>query len=65
VGGLSSIVWATLTIIFGFYETFKLNNSIIGQLYPTVPADVYDPSDDDMDVSDPAGREERAKNAMI
>eukprot|EP00354_Favella_ehrenbergii_P003451 CAMPEP_0170468586 /NCGR_PEP_ID=MMETSP0123-20130129/11709_1 /TAXON_ID=182087 /ORGANISM="Favella ehrenbergii, Strain Fehren 1" /LENGTH=59 /DNA_ID=CAMNT_0010735189 /DNA_START=939 /DNA_END=1118 /DNA_ORIENTATION=+ len=59
------MVWAILTIIFGFYETFKLNNSIIGQLYPTVPADVCNPSDDDIDVSDAAGREERAKNAMI
>mmetsp|Transcript_32847 Transcript_32847/g.38681 ORF Transcript_32847/g.38681 Transcript_32847/m.38681 type:complete len:126 (-) Transcript_32847:623-1000(-) len=38
VGGFSSIVWGTLFLIFGSYEDFKLNNSLIGAIYPTSPS---------------------------
>ena len=37
VGGLSSIVWGFLLIVFGSYESFKLENSLIGQIYETRP----------------------------
>ena len=37
VGGFSSIVWAALLIIFGHYEEFKLNNSVIRTIYSTRP----------------------------
>ena len=37
VGGLSSIIWGTLYLIFGGYEQFKLENSLIGVVYATQP----------------------------
>lgn len=37
VGGFTGIIWATLSIILGGYELFKLNNSLIGVVYPTAP----------------------------
>ena len=39
VGGLSGIVWGVLNLVFGGYETFKLENSLIGAVYPTSPHD--------------------------
>jgi len=35
IGGLSSIIWALLSIFLGSYETFKLENSLIGSVYST------------------------------
>lgn len=37
VGGLSSILWGTLYLVFGGYEQFKLQNSLIGHVYPVSP----------------------------
>lgn len=37
IGGLSGIVWATLAMVFGGYESFKYQNSLIGAVYPTAP----------------------------
>jgi len=42
VGGLSGIVWGVLNLVFGGYETFKLENSLIGAVYPTSPQDFSD-----------------------
>jgi len=39
VGGLSGIVWGFLLLVFGGYESFKLENSLIGSVYPTSPQD--------------------------
>ena len=37
VGGLAGVIWPTLYMIFGSYETFKFENSLIGAVYPTSP----------------------------
>ena len=37
VGGVSAILWATLSALMGHYERFKLANSLIGSIYPTGP----------------------------
>ena len=47
VGGLSSIVWGFLAIIFGDYETFKLQNSLIGAIYPLSPPKKSNAEDED------------------
>jgi len=39
VGGFTGLLWAALSIVLGGYETFKLENSIIGAVYPTSPID--------------------------
>ena len=41
VGGLSSIVWAALSLVMGGYQSFKFENSLISSIYPTSPLD-YD-----------------------
>jgi len=38
VGGFSGILWSVLAMLFGGYETFKLENSLIGAVYPTAPS---------------------------
>ena len=38
VGGFSGILWSSLFLIFGGYESFKLENSLIGAVYPTSPS---------------------------
>ena len=42
VGGFSGILWSLLAMLFGGYETFKLENSLIGSIYPTAPGDGQD-----------------------
>ena len=42
VGGLSSIVWGFIALIFNGYEEFKLQNSLISKIYP-VQKTSYDP----------------------
>ena len=37
VGGLSGIIWSVLAMLFGGFESFKLDNSMIGSIYPTSP----------------------------
>ena len=37
VGGLSGILWAVMAILFGGYESFMFENSLIGSIYPTSP----------------------------
>ena len=37
VGGLAGVIWPALYMIFGSYETFKFENSLIGAVYPTSP----------------------------
>ena len=37
VGGVCGIVWSGLAMVLGGYETFKLENSLIGAVYPTSP----------------------------
>ena len=53
VGGLYGIIWGTLLILMENYETFKLENSLIGSIYPTSPQSDVPPTD-----------EPRAKQAM-
>ena len=60
VGGLSAIVWPTLNMILGGYETFKFKNSLISQIYPTSPQDL-----DNGDDGDVPPNERKAKNAMM
>ena len=42
VGGLSSIVWGFFALIFNGYEEFKLQNSLISNIYPTQQK-IYNP----------------------
>ena len=43
VGGFTGLLWSALAILLGGYETFKLENSLIGAVYPTSPQkDEYD-----------------------
>ena len=35
VGGLSIIIWSVLAMIFGGFESFKLETSLISSIYPT------------------------------
>ena len=37
VGGLAGLVWGTLSLVFGSYEAYRLQNSLIGSIYPMVP----------------------------
>ena len=37
VGGLAGIVWGLMALVFGPYEAFKLENSMISAVYPTAP----------------------------
>ena len=59
VGGLSAIVWSSLAMVLGGYETFKFENSLISRIYPTSPQDL-DNSDDDMPPN-----ERKAKHTMM
>ena len=58
VGGLAGIVWAVMAILFGGYESFSFENSLIGSIYPTSPP---------VDESEPTGNnaERIAKLAMM
>ena len=58
VGGLSGILWSGLLLFFGGYELFKLENSLIGAVYPTSP------SNDDEANSEHA-TESAAKHSMM
>ena len=62
VGGLSGIVWGTLFLVFGGYESFKFENSLIGGIYPTSPGAAG--HDDDGGDGTPVS-ERRAKKAMM
>ena len=46
VGGLAGIIWGTLAMLLGGYETFKFENSLIGSVYPTSPTVSGMPSDE-------------------
>lgn len=37
VGGFVGLIWSTLNLVLGGYEAFKLENSLIGAIYPTSP----------------------------
>lgn len=37
VGGITSIIWATLGLILAPYEEFRFNLSLAGSVYPTSP----------------------------
>ena len=65
VGGLSSIVWGFLFIIFGSYETFKLENSIIGTIFPVSPHPLTGDSGDDENDSKKPESADDAKLAMV
>ena len=58
VGGLSGIVWGTLFLVFGNYESFKFENSLIGAVYPTAPSD-------DGEGHEGPSSEPQAKKAMM
>ena len=62
VGGFASIVWAALMIVFSNYETFKLQNSVIGSIYTTRPA-----GNDRRDtiIDEPLSVEENAKQTLV
>ena len=38
VGGLAAVIWSILHFLFDDYQLFKLQNSIISQIYPTMPS---------------------------
>ena len=62
VGGFQGLVWGLLSLIFGGYQSFKYENSMIRSLYPTVPAN-YDPWADVE--SEENLRQARAQKAMM
>ena len=37
VGGFVGLIWGALALVLGGYESFKLENSLIGAVYPTSP----------------------------
>ena len=37
VGGLAGVVYPALFLVFGGYENFKFENSLISAIYPTSP----------------------------
>ena len=51
VGGFVGLIWGALALLLGGYESFKLENSLIGAVYPTSPQGRED-SDSDSDSSD-------------
>ena len=59
VGGLAGVIWPMLAMVFGGYETFKFENSLIGSIYPT--------SSQDFDPDTAVGSEStyEARNAML
>ena len=38
IGGLSGLIWSLLAMVFGGYESFKYQNSLISAVYPTGPS---------------------------
>lgn len=62
VGGLSTIFWGLLQLCFHGYEEFKLQNSLIGQIYPRIKPS-YD-SESEIGTSS-VDKEQRAQKAMI
>lgn len=60
VGGFVGLIWGTLEIIFGGYESFRLQNSLIGAVYPTSPQGRSDFDDNSSDKS--GGDEEVPKS---
>ena len=60
VGGFTGLLWAALSILLGGYETFKLENSLIGAVYPTSPT-----NDDDKGVEATPINEQEARRAMM
>ena len=59
VGGLAGVVYPALFFIFGGYENFKFENSLISAIYPTSPQDFVS----DADASPESER--KAKAAMM
>ena len=56
VGGTAAIVWGTLNLIFGGYETHKYFNSLISNAYATSPfVDELSSDEDNEDGGDPDG----------
>ena len=50
-----------LAIVLGGYETFKLENSLIGAVYPTVPK----PDSQDSDEDAPGNQQEARRSMMF
>ena len=61
VGGFTGLLWAVLAILLGGYETFKLENSLIGAVYPTSP---YGGDDDDVHAPDLESESEARRSLM-
>lgn len=59
VGGLAGVVYPALFLVFGGYENFKFENSLISSIYPTSPQDFVS----DADTSPESER--KAKAAMM
>ena len=66
VGGFVGLIWGALALVLGGYESFKLENSLIGAVYPTSPQGRED-SDSDSDSSDDKNdmSEGQAKRMML
>jgi len=64
VGGLSGIIWAVLAMIFNSFESFKLENSMIGSIYPTSPQN-FDDLDDNASRDEPSTNGERTAKAAL
>ena len=60
VGGFTGLLWAALATLLGGYSTFKLENSLIGAVYPTSPID-----DGDEGERDTLSSENEARRSMM
>ena len=67
MGGFVGLIWGGLSLIFGGYEAFKLQTSLIGAVYPTSPQGRDESIDDDSDRESESGvpRSERAAKKMM
>ena len=57
---LTGLLWTALSILLGGYETFKLENSLIGAVYPTSPT-----NDGEKSVQDTPINEQKARHAKM
>lgn len=46
VGGVAGVVWSVLGYTLGGYESFKYENSLVGNIYPTSPGGGADNDED-------------------
>ena len=64
VGGFVGLLWGFLNILFGGYQAFKLENSLISAIYPTSPQRNSD-SGENYSQDNAPQNEKAAKRAMM